>query len=83
MDMLKEELADKLVIGAEAYLPSLRALTKSRLILAREDFRKRTHQKPSHPLHGNGGCYSNHRSSVCTLIFSSSCNGNKRAAGIF
>ncbi len=40
----KEELADKLVAEAEAYIPGLRQHTLTRLILTPEEFRKRTHQ---------------------------------------
>ncbi len=41
----KEELADALVMEAEAHIPGLRAHTLTRLILTPEDFRIRTHQK--------------------------------------
>ncbi len=41
----KEELADKLIAEAEAYIPGLGAHTQTRLILTPEDFRARTHQK--------------------------------------
>jgi all-trans-retinol 13,14-reductase len=40
----REELADKLIAEAEAYVPGLRQHTLTRLILTPEDFRKRTHQ---------------------------------------
>jgi all-trans-retinol 13,14-reductase len=40
----REELADKLVAEAEAYVPGLREHTLTRLILTPQDFRKRTHQ---------------------------------------
>ncbi|HSB66202.1 MAG TPA: NAD(P)/FAD-dependent oxidoreductase [Anaerolineales bacterium] len=41
----REELADKLVIEAERYIPGLRQHTLTRLILTPEDYRTRTHQK--------------------------------------
>jgi phytoene dehydrogenase-like protein len=41
----REELADKLVMEAERYVPGLRQHTKTRLILTPDDFRIRTHQK--------------------------------------
>lgn len=41
----REELADKLIVEAEAHIPGLRAHTVTRLILTPEDYRKRTHQK--------------------------------------
>jgi all-trans-retinol 13,14-reductase len=41
----KEELADKLVVEAEAHIPGLREHTLTRLILTPEDYRQRTHQK--------------------------------------
>jgi phytoene dehydrogenase-like protein len=41
----KEELADKLIVEAEAHIPGLRQHTVTRLVLTPEDYRKRTHQK--------------------------------------
>jgi all-trans-retinol 13,14-reductase len=41
----REELADKLITEAEAYLPGLRAHTLTSLVLTPEDFRQRTHLK--------------------------------------
>jgi phytoene dehydrogenase-like protein len=41
----KEELADKLVAEAECYIPGLRRHTLTRLVLAPDDFRRRTHLK--------------------------------------
>jgi phytoene dehydrogenase-like protein len=40
----KEELADKLIAEAEAYIPGLRQHSLTRLILTPEAFRQRTHQ---------------------------------------
>jgi all-trans-retinol 13,14-reductase len=42
---IKDEMADKLVMEAERYIPNLREHTLTRLILTPEDFRTRTHQK--------------------------------------
>jgi phytoene dehydrogenase-like protein len=41
----REELADKLVVEAEAHIPGLRRHMLTSLVLTPEDFRQRTHQK--------------------------------------
>jgi phytoene dehydrogenase-like protein len=48
----RERWADRLLEIAEAYLPGLRAHTRSRLVVTPEDFRRRTHLDH----HAFGGC---------------------------